>query len=75
MTRLSRKNQKLDLVNKGGMLDLFDNAVKEIYRINDEQYDYLIEVLSEEEEKLFVKENMTFSDKKQILTILQKYLK
>ena len=44
--RLERRNRTygdLGIKSSGGMFDLFDNAIKEIYRINDNEYNYLFE--------------------------------
>ena len=42
MTRLERRN-RTDIIYKssGGILDAFDNAIKEAWRINDDEYDFI----------------------------------
>lgn len=77
MTRLERRNwteDQISIKSSGGMLDLFDNAIKEIYRITDEEYDHLCSVMSDEETSLLVTENMTYGQKKQILILLKKHV-
>jgi hypothetical protein len=50
MTRFERKN-RTDIVYKncGGITDAFDNMYKQLWRINDDEYDYLCETLTDEE--------------------------
>jgi hypothetical protein len=50
MTRFERKNRN-DVVYKGcgGITDVFDDIFKQLWRINDEEYDYLCETLTDEE--------------------------
>ncbi len=77
LSRAGRRNrtcEDLGIKNKGGMLDLFDNAIKEIYRITDDEYDYLCENLTDGEMSLFVAEKLTFGEKKQCLSIVENHL-
>ena len=77
LSRSSRRNRtcsELGIKSKGGMTDLFDNAIKEVYRINDDEYDYLAEKLTDEEMNLFLSEKLIFSEKKQLLSILEQHL-
>lgn len=77
LSRAGRRNrtcEDLGIKNKGGMLDLFDNAIKEIYRITDDEYDYIAENLTDGEMTLFVAEKLTFGEKKQCLSIVEKHL-
>lgn len=77
MTRLSRKNRDYDemgMVSSGGILDMFDNQIKNIYRINDEEYDYIALKMSDSELELIVKENLCYSEKKKVLSLLNEYL-
>jgi hypothetical protein len=50
MTRFERKN-RTDIVYKacGGITDAFDNMFKEVWRINDDEFDYLCKTLTDEE--------------------------
>ena len=77
LSRLGRRNrtyEDLGIKNKGGMLDLFDNTIKEIYRITDDEYDYIAENLTDGEMTLFVAEKLTFGEKKQCLSIVENQL-
>ncbi len=78
MSRIDRKhwlNKDMGIKHKGGMLDLFDNHIKVVYRINDDEYDHLCEVMTDEETHLFVTENPTFADKRKMIELLNKYIK
>lgn len=78
MSRLSRRNrteEDLGLLNSGGMLDVIDNAVKAAFRINDKEYDFLADKLTNEEMELFLNENRSFSEKRKTLMMLEKYLR
>lgn len=74
MGRLERKywnSDKLGILNKGGLLDLFDNQIKIIYRITDDEYDHACEILNDDELGLFTTMNdLTFAQKRKILEIL-----
>lgn len=72
--RRNRTSEDLKIKNKGSMFDLFDNFIKEVYRITDEEYDYIAENITEDDMALFVRENLTFGQKKQVLTIVEKHL-
>lgn len=77
LSRAGRRNRTykdLGIKNKGGMLDLLDNAIKEIYRITDDEYDYLCENLTDGEMSLFLAEKLTFGEKKQCLSIVENHL-
>jgi len=52
MSRAARRNwteDMLGLKSSGGLLDLFDNAIKASYRITDEEYDYMSENMTEDD--------------------------
>ena len=75
MTRLERRNWTTDSIgikSSGGMLDLFDNAIKSAYRINDEEYDHVCEVATEYELDLLTAEDLTFTEKRNLLIFLKK---
>lgn len=77
MSRLSRKNRKysqLKIKTSGGMTDLIDNVFKETWRINDEEYDRILNKMTDEEMLLFLTENPTFKQKKQIITLVERLL-
>lgn len=72
--RKFRPYEDLKIKSSGGMLDLFDNAIKEVYRITDNEYDYLAENLTDAEISYFVAEKFSFGEKKECLRIVQKHL-
>ena len=72
--RKFRDKKELKLVNKGGITDLFDNVIKESFRITDDEYDYIVENVSDDEIGYLVSEEMTFSEKRECLKIIEKYL-
>jgi hypothetical protein len=81
MQRLKRKGRTgrdLGILSKGGMLDLIDNAMKEAYRINDAELDFICEVASDAElDALIVDINnlpVTFAQKRQIVEVLNNLL-
>lgn len=75
MTRLERRN-RTGIVFKGcgGFYDLFDDAIKEAWRINDDEYDYLCEFGSDEVLKAMVSEPKSYSEAKQHLTLVNECL-
>ena len=75
-SRLDRKkNPPIILMkNRGGITDLFDNAIKEAFIITDAEYDILAEMLSQDEMDLFLYETYTYSEGKKLFTTFNKYL-
>lgn len=77
--RLKRRNrtaEELGIKMSGGITDLFDNQLKGAYRLNDEEFDYMLEKMSDDEMGTFIREEpLTFAQKRGILSILRKYLK
>ena len=53
---------------------MFDNAIKENWYITDNEYDRLCELFTDEELDLFINESPTFSQKRQLLKIVDKYI-
>lgn len=73
--RSKRKNRTdIKFLNHGGLTDLFDNVIKETYYINDDEYDYICEKATDEEIQIFVNEDATFSQKRQVLNFIDKYI-
>lgn len=71
-----KKRTDIKFLNCGGLTDLFDNVVKERYYINDDEYDYICENATDEELEMFVLgQNPTFSEVKQALLVVDKYVK
>lgn len=77
MSRLSRKNRtnsECNIRNSGGITDLFDNTIKSIWRINDSEYDFILDKMTDTEMELFVSENPTFTQKRQMLRLVERLL-
>jgi hypothetical protein len=78
---VKKLREEIQFKSKGGINDLMDNQVKAAYNITDEEYDYIVEVLSEEELSIFVdgcglgSSDVTFSTIREALEIRNKYLK
>jgi hypothetical protein len=73
MSRIDRRNwldNDMGIKSKGGMTDLFDNQIKSVYRINDDEFDYLCEVMEDDELNLFVTETPTFAEKRKMIEFL-----
>ena len=78
MSRINRKNwlnKDIGYKSSGGMFDLIDNQIKSIYRINDDEYDHLCEVMSDDEMDIFVTDKPTYADKRKMIELLNKYIK
>jgi hypothetical protein len=78
MSRIDRRNwleSDIGYKSSGGMFDLFDNSIKSIYRINDDEFDHLCGVMTDEETQLFVTENPTFAEKRMMIELLNKHIK
>jgi len=76
MDRFSRKNRKdINYLSAGGFFDAIDNGVKEIWRINDEELDYICENATDDEMFYFiVDEKSTISDIKKGIQIVNNLL-
>jgi hypothetical protein len=78
MSRITRKNwigKDMGIKSSGGLMDVFDNHIKGLYRINDDEFDHLCEVMTDEETQLFVTENPTFAEKRMMIELLNKHIK
>ncbi|MDX2128703.1 MAG: hypothetical protein SFU91_06665 [Chloroherpetonaceae bacterium] len=78
ISRCKRRNRtwdELGLKTIGGIPDLIDNAIKQVFRITDQEYDYLAKNLNDVEMSYFVNETLSFREKKECLKILEKHLK
>ena len=75
MSRINRKD-RTDIIikSKGGIFDLIDNTIKEIWRINDDEYDFIISEISDSELSLLINETPTISEAKKTLTFIDKKL-
>lgn len=75
MTRLERKNRE-DILFKGcgGITDAIDDFLKQLYRINDDEYDYIAEFAKDDELDKILKSLDTFSDKKEAIKITNRLI-
>ena len=76
MSRLARRNRK-DIIfkNGGSLLDAFDDAMKQMWRINDQEYDYICTESSDEELNIILSEKFNFSQAKKALVIVDNKIK
>lgn len=76
MHRLTRKrfSSHVEIKGSGGLLDLFDNFIKELFIITDDEYDYLAEHMSDEEMLIVLTDDSSFSSKRKKLTIVNSHL-
>jgi len=75
--RKFRTYEDSKIKSNGGMFDLFDlfdKAIKEVYRITDDEYDYLAENLTDGEMSYLVSDKLSFGGKKECLQIVQNHL-
>ena len=63
LSRKNRTNSDCGIKSKGGITDLIDNAMKSTWRINDKEYDFLLERMTDSEISLFLTETPTFAEK------------
>ena len=65
MSRLLRKKRTdIELKSTGGITDLFDNAIKESWYINDAEYNYICETATDAELNVIVKKIKSLANKK-----------
>lgn len=72
-------NPEIKLKSSGGIFDLMDNVVKGVFKITDEQYDFICEESTDEEldkfsSILFDNKRVTFAEKRQALQVKNKYI-
>lgn len=78
MSRINRRKwteEQCGILSSGGIHDAFDNAIKSIYRITDEEYDFICDNAIDGELTYIITKNPSFSDKREIIKILNKYVK
>ena len=74
-SRLKRRNRTdIDFKGCGGLFDLFDDAVKEAWRINDDEYDYLASQNDEVLDAMLINEKSTLSEIKAAIQLINKNL-
>ena len=75
MTRFERKNRTdINYKGCGGITDALDDMIKQLWRINDDEYDYLCENLTDEELCTILPEFKNISQIKDAINITNKYL-
>jgi hypothetical protein len=71
---------EIKIKSSGGLEVLFDNSVKQLFNITDEEYDFICENASDEEINTFLgalgdlKTEPTFTEKRKSLEVRNKYL-
>ena len=75
MTRFERKNRTdINYKGCGGINDALDDMIKQLWRINDDEYDYLCENLTDDELCTIIPEFKSISQIKEAINITNKYL-
>lgn len=72
--RRFRTSKDIGIVSKGGIADAFDNHFKGVFRINDDEYDYLAENVTEEDLYYFTQDPLTFGECRILIKLLESYL-
>ncbi len=78
--RLDRKKNPPDIKYsefKSGTVspfDMFDDGIKDSFKITDDEYDILAEKLSDELTGLFIAESLTYSEAKKLLLAIKSLL-
>lgn len=78
MSRIDRRNWLNPDMNTsflGGIFDYADRVIKSTYRINDDEYNHLCGVMTNEEMDIFLTERPTFSQKRKMINLLNKHIK
>jgi len=75
MYRLDRKFTNVGITCIGNLFSLMDGAIKESFRINDDEYEYLLNEITDEELDIIFKDENSFSNKRESILILDKYIK
>ena len=73
-SRLSRKKDSIIRKSCNGLGEVFDLTRMDHYRLTEDEYDFLIEQLTDEDMDLIVSYELTFSEKKKLLNVLKNYL-
>lgn len=73
MSRLSRKNRDLNLSGRG-LLDLMDNYLKKLWRIDDIELDRIFTKMSDEDFEFFIQDGYTFTEKRKLVLLIEKYI-
>jgi len=76
MTRLERKN-RTDIETfkgRGGINDVIDDFMKGLWRINDDEYDYIAEFATDDELQILLPELKSFNDKRKAINVVNKLI-
>ncbi len=73
MSRFSRKNRE-DIVFKGsgGLDDVIDDFLKELWRVDDNEYNYISEFATDEELTIILPEFKNFGEKREAIKIVNR---
>jgi predicted house-cleaning noncanonical NTP pyrophosphatase (MazG superfamily) len=77
MSRLLRRyrtNKECRIKTSGGLTDLFDNLIKSTWRLTDEEFDNILEKMTDEEMDLFLTEKPTFEEKRKMIILVERLL-
>jgi hypothetical protein len=74
MSRIERRKWEQEQSNQKGLFGMFDDVIMTAYRLTNAEFDHLCEVMNDEELDLFTTEKPTYSEKRQMITLLNKYL-
>jgi hypothetical protein len=78
--KILRPEVESSIVHGGGLYDLFDNLIKMLYNITDQEYNFILEIATEEEIEVFVsalgsmETSSTFSQRRRALELRNKML-
>jgi hypothetical protein len=76
---MKKVREEIEFKGSGGLFDVFDDYVKGLYNITDEEYDFIAERMSDEEISIFISpidvETVSFSQKRMALQLRNRYLK
>ena len=77
MSRLSRRNRTnsdCEIKTSGWITDLIDNTFKSMWYITDQEYDMILNKMTDDEMSLFLTENPTFTEKRKMIILVEKLL-
>lgn len=77
MSRLTRKNRpNIGYKGCGDLGDAFDDMIKQVMRVSNEEYDFMLDKAVENDEfmDLIATEQRTISQKRKFLILMEQYL-
>jgi hypothetical protein len=57
------------------ILDLFDDHIKSSFNLSDDEYNHLCDVMTDEEVEIMMNDKPTFSERRKMISIRNKYIK